>query len=275
MRFGSLFSGCGGLDLGLERAGFTCAWQCEIDDYATRVLEKHWPHVRRWRDVRDFPPMSELPDTSQHGPQQRVLRSVPEPLADWRVDLICGGFPCQDISNAGKKAGIDGNRSGLWSQFARVIRILRPRIVVVENVSALLGRGMGRVLGDLADIGYDAEWNCVPAGILGARHFRNRVFIIATASAIHDANGKPARRVFGPERQESRRRWEAIGNRFSWDGFLWSDQPGIPRTAHGIPSRVDRHRVLGNAVVPAVGEYIGRRILQSLTPEPAHEHPQP
>ena len=91
VKFGSLFAGIGGIDLGLERAGMECIWQVEIDDYATRVLEKHWPNVRRWRDVRDFPP---------------------EPVEDWRCDLIAGGFPCQDISYAGKGAGINGSRSG-------------------------------------------------------------------------------------------------------------------------------------------------------------------
>ena len=158
MRFGSLFAGIGGLDLGLERAGMECAWQVEIDDYATRVLEKHWPNVRRWRDVRTWP----QPDTE-------------------RVDLLCAGFPCQDISYAGRGAGLEGERSGLFFEAVRVVRQLRPRIVLLENVAALLTRGLDVVLGTLAEIGLDAEWHCVPAAAVGAPHIRDRVFIVAYA----------------------------------------------------------------------------------------------
>lgn len=157
--FGSLFSGIGGLDLGLERAGMQCAWQVEIDDYATKVLQKHWPNVTRFRDVRAC---------GEHN------------LAP--VDLIAGGFPCQDISDAGKQAGIEGERSGLWAEFYRIICELRPRFVLVENVAALLHRGMGRVLGDLAAGGYDAEWQILSAESIGAPHLRERVFIVAYPS---------------------------------------------------------------------------------------------
>ena len=157
MRFGSLFCGIGGFDLGLERAGMECAWQVEIDPYAKKVLAKHWPNVRRHADVCTFPP--------QEG--------------DWQVDVICGGFPCQDISYAGKGAGLAGERSGLWHQFARIIGKLRPRYVIVENVAALLTRGMGEVLGTLASLGYDAEWHVIPASAVGAPHRRDRVWIVA------------------------------------------------------------------------------------------------
>src|SRR6187551_321237 len=129
-----------------------CAWQVEIDPYCRRVLAKHWPDVRRHDDVRTFPPTD---------------------AGEWRVDVICGGFPCQDISNAGKRAGIDGERSGLWAEYARIVRALRPSIVVVENVAALLNRGIERVLGDLAACGFDAEWEVLPAAAAGAPHFRS------------------------------------------------------------------------------------------------------
>jgi DNA (cytosine-5)-methyltransferase 1 len=158
LTFGSLFAGIGGIDLGLERAGMQCAWQVEIDDYATRVLTKHWPNVPRYRDVRSV---------GAHN------------LA--RVDLICGGFPCQDISSAGQRAGITGTRSGLWAEFARIIGDLRPRYVLVENVAALLHRGIDRVLGDLSTLGFDAEWHCLPAAAFGAPHIRDRVYIVAYA----------------------------------------------------------------------------------------------
>jgi len=161
--FGSLFSGIGGLDLGLERAGMRCAWQCELDDYARRVLAKHWPNVRRHDDVRTFPPEGE-----------------------WHVDLIAGGFPCQDLSLAGRREGLEGERSGLWWEFARVIRVLRPRYVLVENVPGLLAppdggkqAPMGCVLGELARLGYDAEWQSIPASAFGSTQLRFRVFVIA------------------------------------------------------------------------------------------------
>jgi len=159
--FGSLFAGIGGFDLGFERAGMSCRWQVEIDDYANRVLAKHWPEVHRERDITQC---------GRHnlGP----------------VDVICGGFPCQDISYAGRGAGLDGERSGLFFEAIRVVRELRPRVVVLENVAALLTRGLDRVLGTLAEIGYDAEWHCIPAASVGAPHIRDRVFVLAYAK--HD-----------------------------------------------------------------------------------------
>lgn len=178
--FGSLFAGIGGFDLGFERAGMVCKWQVEIDDYATKVLEKHWPRVHRERDIR-----------------QCGSRNLE------RVDVICGGFPCQDISYAGLGAGLDGERSGLFFEAIRVVRQLQPKVVVLENVAALLTRGLDRVLGTLAEIGFDAEWHCIPAASVGAPHIRDRVFIlayakhgrlskrrrIAVSTAIDDAGG--------------------------------------------------------------------------------------
>ena len=160
--FGSLFAGIGGIDLGFERAGLKCKWQVEIDDYATQVLEKNWPNVERWGDVRTFPP-----DSS----------------SKWKVDVIAGGFPCQDISNAGKGAGLDGEKSGLFYEIIRVARCVRPKAIVLENVAALLARGMGDVLGELAQIGFDAEWHCIPAAAVGAPHIRDRVFILGYANS--------------------------------------------------------------------------------------------
>ena len=163
MKVGSLFAGIGGFDLGLERAGMQSAWFCEADPFCRRVLGKHWPGVPCYPDVRE-------------------LRGAD---VEW-VDVLCGGFPCQDLSVAGAGAGIDGSRSGLWSEYARVIGEVRPRYVVVENVTDLLVRGkrwprapIGRVLGDLAALGYDAEWDCIPACAVGAPHQRDRVWIVA------------------------------------------------------------------------------------------------
>lgn len=234
LTFGSLFSGIGGLDLGLERAGMACRWQVEIDDYAQRVLAKHWPDVPRFRDVRE------------------VGGHNLEP-----VQLICGGFPCQDISAAGKRAGIDGERSGLWTEFARVVREIRPRFVLVENVAALLARGVGRVLGDLATGGYDAEWDCLPAAAVGAPHLRDRLFLVAHADG---ELGTERVRIFPkPDRSGSLQPTSHRALRSAW----MDAEPRVDRMAHGVPSRVDRLRCLGNAVVPQVAEWIGRRIVEA------------
>ena len=152
---GSLFSGIGGFELGFEWAGFQVEWQVEINEYARKVLAKHWPNVERHTDVREVGKHNLKP-----------------------VDVLIGGFPCQDISTAGKGVGIEGERSGLWSEYARIIGELRPRYAVMENVAALLYRGLGRVLGDLAEIGYDAEWQVLPAAAFGAPHQRERIFIV-------------------------------------------------------------------------------------------------
>jgi DNA (cytosine-5)-methyltransferase 1 len=158
-----LFSGIGGFSLGLERAGgFKTVAFCEIDPFCRRVLAKHWPKVPCYEDVRGL--------TS--------ARLAADGIA---VDVICGGFPCQDISVAGKGAGLKGERSGLWAEIARLSGELRPRYVIVENVSALLSRGLDKVLGDLAALGYDAEWHCIPASAVGAPHQRDRIWLVAYA----------------------------------------------------------------------------------------------
>lgn len=163
---GSLFAGIGGFDLGLERAGMRVRWQVEIDPYCQRVLAKHWPDVTRYGDIR------------------AVDWSTVEP-----VDLLCGGFPCQDISLAGKGAGLTGERSGLWFEYAKAIAALRPRYVLIENVSALRSRGLDQVLGALASFGYDAEWHCIPACAVGAPHRRDRVWIIAHSKSDRTQRG--------------------------------------------------------------------------------------
>ena len=161
LRLLDLFSGIGGFSLGLERSGgFETVAFCEIEDFPRRVLAKHWPEVPCYHDIREL----------------TVDRLAADEIA---VDAICGGFPCQDISNAGKQAGIEGERSGLWSEYARLIGELRPRVVFVENVAALLGRGLDRVLGDLAALGYDAWWDCIPASAVGAPHRRDRLWLVA------------------------------------------------------------------------------------------------
>jgi DNA (cytosine-5)-methyltransferase 1 len=165
---GSLFSGYGGLDLAVEEVyGATTVWHSELDRNASKVLEQHWPEVPNLGDIA------------------RVQWADVEP-----VDILCGGFPCQDISTAGLGRGItEGTRSGLWYFMADAVRHLRPRLVVVENVAALLVRGVDIVLGDLADIGYDAQWVSVRASDVGAPHRRQRVFLTAHPSG--EGRGRP------------------------------------------------------------------------------------
>lgn len=157
MKFGSLFSGIGGFDKGLEDAGMECAYQCEFDKHANDVLEYHWPNVKRYEDVRD------------------VGKTEP-------VDLICGGFPCQDLSVAGKRKGLAGWRSGLWFEFHRIIEINRPRWVVIENVPGLLSSNGGGdfavILRGLVELGYGVAWRVLDSQYFGVAQRRRRVFIV-------------------------------------------------------------------------------------------------
>ena len=293
MRVGSLFSGVGGFDLGLERAGHEVVWQVENDAYCQKVLAKHWPDVPCYEDVHDC---------GAHN------------LAE--VDVICGGFPCQPVSVAGKQRGQDDER-WLWPEFARILRELRPKHCLVENVPGLLVRGMGDVLGDLAALGYSAEWGCVSAASVGAPHLRKRIFVIGYTHGHHDdtltgvsrgtrtdtsGSGDVAHtdsergwtpEILWPQRgdtsefghdgeagavahtasqqsdgggdngggrprplPESGNGGEEARSLGSW----WSVEPNVGRVADGVPNRVDRLRGLGNAIVPQVAEWIGRRL---------------
>ncbi len=237
---GSLFAGIGGFDLGFERAGFTIRWQVEIDPWARAVLAKHWPTVPKYPDVRE------------------VGAHSLEPVA-----VLCGGFHCQDISLAGKGAGIEGQRSGLWAEYARLIGELRPRYVVVENVAALRTRGLDRVLGDLAACGYDAEWDCIPAAAVGAPHRRDRLWLVAyphqQRTQVPPGRGHAAVQVFGGG--------DAAGSLGDWSDW-WAAEPNVGRVVDGLPQRVDRLRGLGNAIVPQIAKWIARRILTHATSSP-------
>ncbi len=274
-----LFSGIGGFSLGLERAGMRTVAFCEIDPYCRAVLRKHWPGVPCYDDVRTL----------------TADRLKADGIA---ADVVCGGFPCQDISQAGRREGIGGERSGLWKDYARLVGELRPLVVIVENVSALLGRGLDVVLGDLATLGYDAEWHCIPASAIGAPHRRDRVWIVANPGCQHRERRGGERG--GPEASGSRD-WPARSGEHSIDvahrvgagleghgasgwrpgshgpiseGYLrsrgrsvgqWLTEPDVGRVAHGIPSRVDRLKGLGNAVVPQITEIIGRAIMTAVS----------
>jgi DNA (cytosine-5)-methyltransferase 1 len=231
---GSLFAGIGGFDLGFERAGIKTVWQVEIDEYCRRVLEKHFPEAERFAEIRDC-----------------GARNLS------RVDVLSGGFPCQDISDCGLRAGLSGDRSGLWREMARIIGEIRPRFVCVENVSALLERGMGDVLADLANFGYDAEWECLPAAAFGAPHVRERIWIVAypeSKSRIHKSGNGHIRNIFDGS---------------SLRAFKYSHKnvpapyPELCRVDDGIPNRVDRHEHLGNALYPQIAQWIAERILEA------------
>ena len=267
---GELFAGIGGIGLGLEMTGgFEVKWQVERDEYASKVLAKHWPDVVRWDDVVTFPP-----DNSD----------------EWDVDLICGGFPCQDISNAGRRQGLDGERSGLFYEVVRIAQRLRPKYLLLENVSALLVRGFGDVLRELASLGYDAEWHCIPAAAVGAPHRRDRVFIVAYSDSHDRWNGSSSE----PQKRDSRlelggsskrqpeqktntnladshsigrkrfteepvSRFQGLSGKLTRSRenlrTIWAVEPDVGRVADGVAHRMDRLRAIGNGQVPQVAAF--------------------
>ena len=159
---GSLFSGAGLCDLGLHMAGFKHKFFCDSDAFCRSILARHWPDVPIYKDVRDV-----------------------SGLTAPKVDVLAGGFPCQDVSSAGGRRGIkQGTRSGLWYEYARIISEMRPRYAIIENVKGLLSNGIWVVLSELAAIGYDAEWTCLSAAAVGAPHIRQRIFIVAYPDCV-------------------------------------------------------------------------------------------
>jgi len=178
--FGSLFSGVGGMDLGLEWAGWECRWQVEIDDWRRQVLTRHWPEVPKWKDVRDFP--DSRPLDSELSQARRSLSGEGQLSPQLGVDLICGGFPCQDLSVAGRRAGLAGERSGLFFEFARIVGELKPRFLLIENVPGLLSSNQGLdfaiVLDTLDELGYGVAWRILNSQFFGVPQRRRRVFIV-------------------------------------------------------------------------------------------------
>ena len=290
MKVLDLFAGIGGFTIGLERAGFETVAFCEIEPYAQKVLKKNWPEVPIYDDVRTI--------TAERLASDGI-----------RVDVITGGFPCQDISVAGKQAGIEGERSGLWSECARLIRELQPRYAIFENVPNLLNGERGdwfkRVLWDISALGYDAEWHCIPASELGAHHKRDRVWIVAYPNgddrrrkcstesyrrepwlesrsagerqlerqATSDVADTYSKGLQGVWQGRTLQEWcEAIGyGRQSSEslGGAWATEPDVGRVANGVPSRSHRLKCLGNAVVPPIPELLGRAILEDSKRRPA------
>lgn len=239
LRVLDLFSGIGGFSLGLERTGgFETVAFCERDPFCRRLLAKLWPGVPCFEDVCAL------------GREQVASLGA--------IDAICGGFPCQDISNAGGRAGIEGERSGLWREYARVIGEVRPLYVIVENVGAIRWRGLGAVLGDLHALGFNAWWDCVPASFLGYPHQRDRIWIVAYSAALRRDEGIRASQGW---RRLIRDR--ALGGPSPWASAANDDKvrSSLLRIVDGLPDRVDRLGALGNAVIPEFPEIIGRAIL--------------
>lgn len=238
-----LFSGIGGFSLGLESTGgFRTVAFCERDRYCRAVLARHWPSVPRFRDVYTLN-------------ASKLRRYSP-------IHVICGGFPCQDISQAGRRAGIDGGRSGAWSEYYRIIGELRPLYALVENVAALLIRGLDRVLGDLAALGYDAEWHCIPASAVGAPHRRDRAWIIAYPQR-QGRQGPLASVDFGeagPWGWRGEEDMRAIAESPLVAGDRWP-QPILRRMDDGLQGGMDRLQCVGNAVVPQIPALLGKAIL--------------
>lgn len=242
LNFMSLFAGIGGLDLGLERAGMQCIAQVEIDPFCRAVLAKHWPEVPRHDDVRT------------------CIRWWNRHRADIPVHVVAGGFPCQPFSVTGRgRRGTGDDRWG-WPWMADVINAVRPDWVIVENVPALVSDGAAFewLLSDLAGLGFDGEWGMVSACSMGAPHMRRRLFVVAYSDRV--ARALAGQRVVRPAQLPAVRRTAEGGG---GAGGYWLVEPGVDRVADGVPDRVDRLRALGNAVVPAVAQYVGSLVVEA------------
>jgi len=257
MRIGSLFSGIGGLELGLERAlpNAQTVWQVELDPYCRKVLEKHWPHATRYEDIKEVGG-----GTLPH------------------VDLVCGGFPCQDVSSAGARRGLAGQRSGLWFEYRRILEELRPRFAIVENVASGKKLWLPQVKADLASLGYATRAIALSAADVGAPHLRRRVFVVADldgesqlARTLDAEVGRASETVADVDLLLLR---DEPGGSGGTDGrgaakpehLGWrTPQPPMVRMVHGVSRKLDgrRRRALGNAVVPQCAEVIGR-VIQEL-----------
>lgn len=282
-----LFSGIGGFSLGLEMASdeFKTVAFCEIAEYPRKVLQKNWPNAKVYTDVKEI--------TKERLASDGIRK----------IDVVCGGFPCQDISLAGTGSGLEGERSGLWFEMLRIIREVRPDFVIIENVAALRTRGLETVLQGLAESGYDAIWETIPACAVGALHRRDRLWIIAYANheeqyalpfdaemewpsqfladpacELHDwsgqagASGRDEHSDCGGDVSnsngsgcvEQRGAVSVLTKQPLPECYDWWEvEPSVGRVADGFPGRVDQLKGLGNAVVPQVVAAIGWSIINA------------
>ena len=258
----SLFSGIGGLDLGLEAHGCTTVAYSEVNEYAASVMDGRFLNAVNVGDITQL-----VFERNENGTCYIEQRDTGEGFWLPPIDIICGGFPCQDISAAWNGPGITGERSGLWRHYAEAIRGLRPRGVLVENVSNLAKRGLDVVLGDLAQLGYDAEWGVLRAGDFGAPHERARLFLVAypdVSGCEEQRRGRPTATELSPAERDGAL-LPGVGDQAASLAMAtfarvpavstWEAEPRVGRVVDGLPSRVDRLRCLGNAVVPQVAEF--------------------
>ena len=264
LRLIDTFSGIGGFSYAAEQlvGGYETVAFVECNPFCRSVLQNHWPAVPIFDDIATYTP--------EMG----------------SADVICGGFPCQDISNAGRKAGIrQGTRSGLFYEFMRVVSLVRPRYIVLENVSAIVSRGLDIVLGEISQAGFNAEWAVIPARDLGACHKRSRWWLVAYAnglrspgpdlslSALHGCDerskaGMGGRQIF---RSQPRTAWQAWDKPLSPNWRAYVSKPALPRGDDGLSNRVDRVKSLGNAVVPQVAAVPLMRVKHLAMQQMLHE----
>ena len=286
LRLLDTFSGIGGFSYAAERivGGYETVAFVEREPFCQKVLRKHWPDVPIFDDITTYTP--------ERG----------------SADVICGGFPCQDISTAGRQAGIkEGTRSGLFYELMRVIRMVEPRFIILENVSAILANGLDTVLGELAEAGFDAEWACIPASAVGACHQRDRWWLVAYAKGslrekqssrlsfasevgsgsqqqegciLGSADSQTASNSHGTglqgatgQRTQGTRLWRKSQRCLdpNWKGYI--SKPVLHRGDDGLSSRVDRIKALGNSVVPQVAAIPLARVLELATPSNGDDGP--
>jgi DNA (cytosine-5)-methyltransferase 1 len=240
-----LFSGIGGFSIGFERAGHKTMAFCEIDEFCQKVLKKNWPHIPIYSDVTKL---------TKKGLEKDGIKTI---------DIITGGFPCQDLSSAGNQKGIiEGARSNLWGEMCRLIGEIRPKYAIMENVTGLLtgdrGAWFGKLLRDLAALGYNAEWHCIRASAVGLPHSRDRVWIIA-----HPAKERPAVHAQILNRAAIESAWKTseqiLGNP-SWEWLLVNGDLRDYRKHNGLSQAAYRVGSCGNAVVPRIVEIIGKQL---------------
>ena len=247
MNYLDLFSGIGGFAFAAKRTwgnDLNIVGFCEIEPYAQKVLEKNFPRVPIYKDIKEL-------DGNKFK----------------NIDIITGGFPCQDISIAGYGVGIEGDRSGLWSEMLRIISEIRPKFALIENVSAITFRGGARVVTDLAEIGYDTEWQTISAAYVGALHRRNRMWFVSYPSDSRSEYPKHGEGQENIEQSEMVHKCErsVFGNKGEFREKIRTTE--FVRKCNGIPHRMDRIKGLGNAIVPQVAEIIMKELKNILEKE--------
>lgn len=266
----SLFSGIGGLDIALEKHGCTTVAYSDVNEYSNKIMARHFPDAESLGDITKL-----KYEVNENGTTYIEQSGTGEGYWLPPIDIICGGFPCQDISAAWNGPGITGKRSGLWSNYADAIRGLRPSGILVENVASITKRGLDTVLGDLARLGYDAEWSVLRASQFGATHERKRMFLLAYPNS---AGLQEQRRSVTATAQQlaAERHGQVLADRPPTDPSVatraggrtiaaaWSAEPSMDRVVDGLSHRVDRLRALGNAVVPQVAEHVAGILIERL-----------